>query len=127
MDFGIEKAMEEESWSSSQSDKDEISVLWHGDRVTRPNRYIWVTRAITMIPYVLATTFFVLWILARSQRSQCRDPSQGIYSPAQDVIKYETKVFAENFETKGPYMGSPEDGIPTKETDKLWEDLFQRE
>ncbi|KAF2101282.1 hypothetical protein NA57DRAFT_22054, partial [Rhizodiscina lignyota] len=55
----------------------------------------------------------------------CTDPSQGIYSPAQDVIEYETRVFAENFVTKGPYMGREEDGIPTDEADHLWEDLYQ--
>jgi hypothetical protein len=36
-----------------------------------------------------------------------------------------TRVFDENFYTKGPYMGSAKDGIPTDETDGLWEDLYQ--
>ena len=36
-----------------------------------------------------------------------------------------TKVFPENFENKGPYMGSPETGLPTDETDALWENLYQ--
>ncbi|KAH8694221.1 hypothetical protein BGW36DRAFT_301024, partial [Talaromyces proteolyticus] len=46
-------------------------------------------------------------------------------APAQDAIKYHVKVFAENFVTKGPYMAKEEDGIPSDETDKLWEDLYQ--
>lgn len=36
-----------------------------------------------------------------------------------------TKVFPENFENKDPYMGSPETGLPTDETDALWEELYQ--
>ncbi|KIN09166.1 hypothetical protein OIDMADRAFT_111443, partial [Oidiodendron maius Zn] len=46
-------------------------------------------------------------------------------APAQDVISYKTTVFAENFVTKGPYMGREEDGLPTDEVDRLWEDLYQ--
>ena len=49
-------------------------------------------------------------------------------APAQNAIKYETKVFEDNFATKGPYMGRdinlPDGGIPTDETDALWDDLF---
>jgi hypothetical protein len=48
-----------------------------------------------------------------------------LLAPAQQVIRYMTRVFNENFDTKGPYMGSAEDGIPTDETDALWEDLYQ--
>ena len=77
-----------------------------------------------------------------ARRSTYGDPSQGIYcmlfvlclktlteiplAPAQDIISYETKVFAENFVTKGPYMGSEQDGLPTNLTDDLWEELYQR-
>lgn len=49
-------------------------------------------------------------------------------APAQDVIKYETRVFDENFQAKGPYMGRPDGvpdaGIPTNETDAMWDDLY---
>ena len=85
-------------------------------------------------------TIAILFMLTR--RSRCGDPSQGIYcmlfalnfttlteiplAPAQDIIKYETKVFAENFVTKGPYMGSEQDGLPTNTTDDFWEELYQR-
>jgi hypothetical protein len=84
--------------------------------------------------------------------TRCSDPSQGFYctyhdlqrfsslscsrkanayfgpiAPAQEVIHYVTKVFPENFRNKGPYMGSPETGLPTNETDILWEELYQCE
>lgn len=47
-------------------------------------------------------------------------------APAQDAIKYHTVVFPENFATKGPYMDTA-NIVPTEETDKLWEDLYQCE
>lgn len=77
------------------------------------------------VPYVLSTILLVLWIKEKNKNRTCTDPSQGIFSPAQDVIEYETRVFAENFVTKGPYMGAEGDGIPTNETDRLWEELYQ--
>jgi hypothetical protein len=46
-------------------------------------------------------------------------------APASNVIKYETRVFPENFVNRGPYMGREEDGLPTAETDALWEDLYE--
>ncbi|MCJ1462288.1 hypothetical protein MMC07_000888 [Pseudocyphellaria aurata] len=77
--------------------------------------------------YCLIAALIVI-VLALFTRG-CKDPSQGIYSPAnlpapaQGVIEYETRVFDENFQTKGPYMGRPDGlpdaGIPTNETDKL--------
>ncbi|MCJ1430306.1 hypothetical protein MMC29_008223 [Sticta canariensis] len=71
----------------------------------------------------------VLALFTRPHHGECKDPSQGIYSPAQDVIEYETQVFDENFQSKGPYMGRPDGmpdaGIPTNETDALWDDLYQ--
>ncbi len=51
--------------------------------------------------------------------------TQSFLAPAEHVISYGTHVFDENFENKGPYMGSPIDGLPTDGTDALWEDLYQ--
>ena len=50
--------------------------------------------------------------------------SQYEIAPAIDAVEYETRLFAENFVTKGPYMGREEDGLPTDETDKLWNELY---
>jgi hypothetical protein len=77
------------------------------------------------IPYTLSIVFLILYLNERERRPNCADLSQGIYSPAQSAIKYEIKVFAENFATKGPYMGQELDGIPNNETDQLWEELYQ--
>lgn len=78
---------------------------------------------------VIASLIVIVLALFTARNEECKDPSQGIYSPAQDVIEYETRVFDENFQSKGPYMGrpdgSPDAGIPTDETDALWEDLYQ--
>ncbi len=84
--------------------------------------------------------------------TRCSDPSQGFYCtyyvlqrfsslsssrkaneyfgpilPAQEAIHYMTKVFPENFRNKVPYMGSPETGLPTNETDTFLEELYQYE
>ncbi|KAH8647914.1 hypothetical protein BX600DRAFT_518318 [Xylariales sp. PMI_506] len=52
------------------------------------------------------------------------DPSQGIFSPAETAIRYKTVTFQENFATKGMYMGSEVDGLPTDATDQLWDELY---
>jgi hypothetical protein len=106
-------------------------------------------------PAVIALLYMIIIGLSAAltysfyKPTRCLDPSQGIYctyydfkgissldrspslhscvlpAPANQAIRYMTKVFAENFEKKSPYMGRQEDGIPTDETDVLWENLYQ--
>lgn len=75
--------------------------------------------------YLIIGVLIIWMFISGSYLSSCRDPSLGFYSPASNVIKYETRVFPENFVNRGPYMGREEDGLPTAETDALWEDLYE--
>lgn len=53
----------------------------------------------------------------------------NLTAPASDAVVYHKHVFRENFVSKGPYMGRPdglpEAGLPSDQTDALWEDLYQ--
>lgn len=64
---------------------------------------------------VLATALFVLWI-----EVETRDPSQGIYSPANEAIEYESQVFMPGVGSQlSQYQGYPNDAM-----DNAWNDLY---
>ena len=81
-------------------------------------------RAFTVSVYFFSTHTAVL-------DSSQHKLSIGSAAPATEAIEYETRVFQENFVTKGPYMGRPDGvpdaGIPNDEADALWEGLYSCE
>ncbi|RDW82687.1 hypothetical protein BP6252_03799 [Coleophoma cylindrospora] len=55
----------------------------------------------------------------------CKDPSIGdFYSPAQDLVEYETVTFPESMWEKSVYMSREHDGIPDDITDIMWNQLY---
>ncbi|MCJ1227899.1 hypothetical protein MMC12_004558 [Toensbergia leucococca] len=134
--------LDEKDTDNSQ-DFEEIHLLKHDSKDAyriRRSRIQITTHIIVLYGIIAALVVVFLSILNGGY--VCTDPSQVIPSlkiylhplltksfpnpaPAQEVIEYETRVFAENFISKGPYMGREDTGIPTNETDALWEDLFQ--
>ncbi|KAL9117478.1 MAG: hypothetical protein Q9187_005986 [Circinaria calcarea] len=79
--------------------------------------------------YSIIAGLVVVGLTLLNMPDTCHDPSQGIYSPASDAVAYRNHVFRENFVSKGPYMGRPDgipdEGVPSDQTDALWEDLYQ--
>ncbi|KAL3421691.1 hypothetical protein PVAG01_05847 [Phlyctema vagabunda] len=62
----------------------------------------------------------VLALLFTVREKSLRDPSLGIYSPANEAVEYiEEQWFRAALFNNTPYMGYPDD-----EKDKLWEDLY---
>lgn len=63
---------------------------------------------------ILAVVILYLWIMPR-------DPLQGVYSPANSAIEYETKVFLPGVGSeRSQYQGYPDDNM-----DKAWDDLYK--
>ena len=116
------------------------------DPASNPGHHRW-TRARNLVHilclYSVILFMGVAFALLYYARLDCGDVSQIIYckfrpcpvrfkyssssckAPAIEAVEYETRVFAENFVTKGPYMGHEEDGLPTNETDRLWDELYE--
>ncbi|KID71225.1 hypothetical protein MGU_00905 [Metarhizium guizhouense ARSEF 977] len=83
-------------------------------KTNAPRRAFWHLIFSYMLNIVLAA--ILLWFLTKPW-----DPSQGIYSPANAVIEYETKVFAPGVgPSHSPYQGYPDDDM-----DDAWDDLYQ--
>lgn len=71
------------------------------------------------ILYITIAGLFLALVVSTAINRQNDDPSQQVWSPAQDVIEYQVKDFDLWFIEKSPYMG-----YPTDEIDKRWEDLY---
>lgn len=57
-------------------------------------------------------------------RQQKGFPAQLTYSPAQDSIEYEVKVFRQGFETRAGGVDPEFTGPPSDRLDKAWSDLY---
>ncbi|KAI1317917.1 hypothetical protein F5Y16DRAFT_406501 [Xylariaceae sp. FL0255] len=65
----------------------------------------------------IANASLVLALLWSFQRKI--DPSLTIFSPVNNIIEYETKVFWDGITEQSPYQGEP-----TDEMDQMWSDLY---
>ncbi|KJX97225.1 hypothetical protein TI39_contig523g00003 [Zymoseptoria brevis] len=74
---------------------------------------LWASNVLFMIStFVLAVAHY---------KTECRDPSLGVYSPASEAVSYIPEHrFEAALATHTDYMGAPNDEI-----DRRWEDLFQ--
>ena len=87
-------------------------------------RYLYITN--TVISWTLVFLLSVIIIYERTTgpdrfRQHKLYPSQLTYSPAQDVIEYEVKVFHKGQED----MPSRFQGPPSPELDEAWESLYE--
>ncbi|KAK1761845.1 hypothetical protein QBC33DRAFT_462558 [Phialemonium atrogriseum] len=107
-----------------ESDRDTLLGYETGLAIPRKPRPWWRRVQLPVLYLSNLLLLLIIWTLSLQNlhlsRESGRDPSSTVYSPANEAIEYEEKLFKGGFFTKAnEYMG-----FPTKETDEAWSDLF---
>jgi len=69
--------------------------------------------------YTVIVIQFIVIVFLACRPLHCKDPTLAIWSPAQDVVAYQTVTSEPYFFERSPYLG-----WDTPRIDALWEDLY---
>ncbi|KAH8901446.1 hypothetical protein GQ53DRAFT_814903 [Thozetella sp. PMI_491] len=97
---------------------EESEVIWETKPGARWGRYKQVAHISAL--YCIIAIFVIANLMHWGGRNnQWQDPSIGLWSPAQDEVKYKVVEFGKYFDPQSPYTATP-----TPEIDAMWEELY---